>query len=59
MHKVLMFPADYRKRIGMYLISTYNKFFGINLCVLKSNLACLYYRMRILSNGESNQSGLN
>jgi len=34
--EVLMFPADCSKRTGRSLISTFSKFSGLNLCVLKS-----------------------
>ena len=34
--EVLMFPADCSKRTGISLISTFNKFSRLSLCVLKS-----------------------
>jgi len=39
MREVLMFPTDCSRRIGISLISTFNKFSGVSLCVLKSRSA--------------------
>ena len=39
MREVLMFRADCSRRTGISLISTFNKFSGVSLCVLKSGQA--------------------